>query len=150
MAKCCRKPTRKPIAMPIQSHHTPRLTLLDSTFWEVLPANHEKIKRRWIKIATLHDEAKSDLLPSDREGAVNSLKAEIEMLEKDIDEYRSIVRGIDITDVAEMYVVAGRAQPRALQVAKQDFEDVEASLKSVEDQMKEVRAQLVYGFEKQE
>ncbi|KAJ4373451.1 hypothetical protein N0V86_007590 [Didymella sp. IMI 355093] len=148
MARCCRKPTCKPIAMPIQPHHTPRLTLLDSTFWEVLPANYEKIKCRWSKIATLHDEAKSDLLPSDRAGAVNSLKAELEMLEKDIEEYRSIVRGIDITDVAEMYVVAGKVRPRALQVAKQDFEDVEASLESVEDQMKEVRAELVYGFEK--
>lgn len=136
--------------MPTQSHQTPRLTLLDSTFWEVLPANYDKIKQRWIKIATFHDEAKSDLLSSDRAGAVNSLKAELEMLEKDIEEYRSIVKGIDITDVAEMYVIAGKARPRALQVTKEDFENVERSLKCVEDRMKEVRAELVYGFERQE
>ena len=141
---------RTPSAMPTQSHQTPRLTLLDSTFWEVLPANYDKIKQRWIKIATLHDEAKSDLLPSDRAGAVNSLKAELEMLEKDIDEYRNIVRGIDITIVAEIYVVGGKARPRALQVAKEDFENVEGSLKAVENRMQEVRAELVYGFEKQE
>lgn len=136
--------------MPTKSYQTPRLTLLDSTFWEVLPANYDKIKQRWIKIATLHDGVKSDLLPSDRAGAVNSLKAELEMLEKDIDEYRSIVRGVDITDVAEMYVVAGKARPRALHVAKEDFENVEGSLKAIESRMQEIRAELVYGFEKQE
>jgi len=136
--------------MPTQPHQTPRLTLLDSTFWEVLPANYEKIEQRWIKIATLRDEAKSDSLPSDRAGAVNSLKAKLEMLEKDTDEYRNIVKCIDITDVAEMYVVAGKARLRALQVAKEDFKDVEGSLKAVEDRMQEVRAELVYGFEKQQ
>lgn len=136
--------------MPTQGHQTPRLTLLDSTFWEILPANYDKIKQRWIKIVTLHDEAKSDLLLSDRAGAVNSLKAELEMLEKDVEEYRNIVRRIDITDVAEMYVVAGKARPRALQVAKEDFENVERSLKCVEDRMEGVRAELVYGFERQE
>lgn len=89
-----RKLIRIRIAMPTQPYHTRRLTLLDSTFWEVLPVNYDKIKQCRSKIATLHDEAKSDLLPSDllpsdRAGAVNSLKAELEMLEKDIDEYRS-------------------------------------------------------------
>jgi hypothetical protein len=134
--------------MPTQPYQTPRLTLLDSTFWEVLPANYDKIKQRWIKVATLDDEARSDLLSSDRAGAVNSLKAELEMLEKDIEDYRNIVRGINITDVAEMYVVAGKARPRALQVAKDDFANVEESLKAVENMMQEVRAELVYGFEK--
>lgn len=136
--------------MPTHTHQTPRLTLLDRTFWEVLPANYDKIKQRWIKISTLHDEAKSDLLPSDRAGAVNSLEAELEMLEKDIEEYRSIVRGIDITNVAEMYVVAGRSRQSALEVAKEDFEDVEVSLKMVENRVKEIAAELVYGFERQE
>ena len=136
--------------MPTNMHQTPRIKLLDQTFWEVLPANYDKIKQRWIKIAALHDEAKSDLLPSDRAGAVNSLKAELDMLEKDVEQYRVIVRGIDITDVAEMYVVAGKARPRALQIAKEDFEDVETSMKVVEDRVKEVKAELVYGFGRQE
>ncbi|KAF1928246.1 uncharacterized protein M421DRAFT_63273 [Didymella exigua CBS 183.55] len=135
--------------MPAQSSRTPRLTLLDSTFWQVLPANYKKITERSIKVVTLHDEAKSDLLPSDRAGAVNSLKAELEILEKDIEEYRSIVRGIDITDVAEMYVVAGRARPHALQVAKEDFENMEATLTCFEDRLMDIRAELVYGFERQ-
>lgn len=90
------------------------------------------------------------MLPSDRADAVNSLKAELEMLEKDIDEYRNIVRGIDITDVAEIYVVTGKARPSALQVAKEDFNYVEGSLRTVESRLQEVRAELVYGFEKQE
>ncbi|KAJ4313236.1 hypothetical protein N0V94_007058 [Neodidymelliopsis sp. IMI 364377] len=136
--------------MPANTHQRGRLTLLDQTFWEVLPANYDKIKQRWTKIATLYNEAKSDLLPSDRAGAINSLKAELEMSEKDIEEYRAIVRGIDITDVAEMYVVAGKARQRALQVAKEDFENVEASLKGVENRVAEIKAELVYGFERQE
>jgi hypothetical protein len=140
--------------MPANTHQKARLTLLDQTFWEVLPSNYNKIKQRWIKIATLYNEAKSDLLPSDRAGAINSLKAELEMLDRDIGEYRAIVRGIDITDVAEMYVVAGKARQRALQVAKEDFESVEASveasLKGVENRVAEIKAELVYGFERQE
>lgn len=135
--------------MPTKSHQIPRLTLLDQTFWEILPANYDKIKQRWGKIAALHVEAKSDLLPSDRAGAVNSLKAELDMLEQDVAEYRTIVRGIDITDVAEMYVVAGKARPWALQIAKDDFEEVEASVREIQDRMNEVRAELVYGFEQE-
>ena len=71
------------------------------------------------------------------------------MLGKDISEYRNVVRGIDITDVAEMYVVAGKARQRALQIAKEDFEDVEASLKGVEGKMHGIRDELVCGFENQ-
>ncbi|KAJ8118926.1 hypothetical protein OPT61_g191 [Boeremia exigua] len=129
---------------------TPRLTLLDQTFWEVLPANYDKIKQRWVKIATLQDEAKSGLLSSDRAGAVNSLKVELEMLEKDIEEYRCIVRKIDITDLAGVYVVAGKARPRALQIAKEDLENVEGSLNVIRHRMKEITAELVYGYEKDE
>lgn len=74
--------------MPTQTRQTPRLTLRDSTFWENLAANYYKIKQRWAKIATLHAarEARLDLLPSDRAGALNSLKAEFDMTEKDIEE----------------------------------------------------------------
>ena len=131
------------------THHTPRLTLLDQTFWEVLLTHYDKIKQRWIKIATLHSSAQSDLLASDRAGAVNSLKVELEMLDKDVEEYRAIVEAIDIKDVAEIYVVAGKARQTALQVAKEDFEDGEESLKCVKDRMKEVRAEMVYGFKRQ-
>lgn len=128
--------------MPSRTYQTPRLTLIDQTFWEVLPANYDNIKRRWIKIATLHDEAKSDLLPSDRAGAVDSLKAELKMLAKEIERYRVIVQAIDITDVTEMYVVAGNARTQALQIAKEDFEDVEMSMKEVENMMRNVKAEF--------
>ena len=135
--------------MSATAHRPTRLTLLDQTSWEILPAHYRNIKQRWIKIATLHSSAQCGLLPADRARAVKSLEAELEMLEKDISEYRNIVRGIDITDVAEMYVVAGKARQRALQIAKEDFEDVEASLKVVEDKMHGIRAELVNGVENQ-
>ncbi|UPX19713.1 uncharacterized protein EKO05_0009967 [Ascochyta rabiei] len=134
--------------MPASTHPTPRLTLLDQTFWEVLPANYDKIKQRWGKIATLHDEISFALLPSEISGALTSLKAELKMLEKDVEEYRVIARGIDITDVAEIYVVAGKSRQRALQIAKADFEDVEASLGMIENSTKEVRAELAYSFDR--
>ena len=135
--------------MSTTAHRPTRLILLDQTFWEILPAHYHKIKQRWVKIATLHSSAQCDLRPSDRARAVESLKAELEMLEEDISEYRNMVRGIDIADVAEMYVVAGKARQRALQIAKEDFEDVEASLKGMEDKMHGIRVELVYGFENQ-
>jgi hypothetical protein len=54
---------------------------------------------------------------------VNSLKIELEMLEKDIEEYRAIMKAIDITDVAEVYVVVGNVKQRALRVAKENLKD---------------------------
>ncbi|KAJ4993523.1 hypothetical protein SVAN01_01071 [Stagonosporopsis vannaccii] len=135
---------RQPTVMP-----TLRLVLLSQTFWRVLPATYGKIKQRWIKIAKLRSKARSDFLPSDRAGESESLKAELHIPEKDIEEYRSIAKKIDIMDVAEMYIDAGKARRRALQIVKVDFENMESSLKIVEDRGKETKAELVYGFERQ-
>ena len=66
-------------------YSTPRLTLFSTTFWEVLPSHYDKIITRWSKIAHLHHEAKSDILATDRAGAVASLKAELEMLDRDVE-----------------------------------------------------------------
>ncbi|KAF1848133.1 uncharacterized protein K460DRAFT_375048 [Cucurbitaria berberidis CBS 394.84] len=124
-------------------YSAPREILLDTTFWEVLPSHYERIKARWNKIARLYKEAKSDLLTTDRDGATNSLKAELEMLENDLVEYRNITRGMDITDVAEIYVTAGKSLYRALQIAKGDFANLEASLKVIEERIAGVRADIV-------
>jgi hypothetical protein len=82
------------------SHSTPRATLLSTMFWEVLPSHYDKIITRWTKIAHLHHAAKSDLLATDRAGAVASIKAELTMLNQDVEEYRKLVNDIDITDIA--------------------------------------------------
>lgn len=111
--------------MPANLHKAPRILLLDHLFWDLLPANHDKIKQCWAEIARSYDEANLDLLSSDRAAAVESLKAELELLEKDIEEYRSTVKKIDIMDLAEMYLIAGTARQRALQNAKEDLENVE-------------------------
>ncbi|KAH7396107.1 hypothetical protein BKA66DRAFT_566614 [Pyrenochaeta sp. MPI-SDFR-AT-0127] len=126
-------------------HSTPRAGLLSTTFWEVLPSNYNKIKARWEKIFRLYNESKSGLLASDRDGATNSLKVELEMLEHDLQNYRDIVKGIDITDMAGIYVTAGKSPHRALQIAKEDFEHLERSLKQVEEKITEVRADVAYG-----
>ena len=131
-------------------YSTPRLTLFSTTFWEVLPSHYDKIITRWSKIAHLHHEAKSDILATDRAGAVASLKAELEMLDRDVEEYRKLVNGVDITDIAGVYVVGGRPRHRALEIAKEDKKDLEESLRLVEEHVKEIRADIVYGFEEME
>ncbi|CAI9628662.1 unnamed protein product [Alternaria burnsii] len=131
-------------------YSTPRLTLFSTTFWEVLPSHYDKIITRWSKIAHLHHEAKSDILATDRAGAVTSLKAELEMLDLDVEEYRKLVNGVDITDIAGVYVVGGRPRHRALEIAKEDKKDLEESLSLVEEHVKEIRADIAYGFEEME
>lgn len=125
-------------------HSSSRVSLLNATFWEVLPSNYNRIKTRWEKIARLYHRAKSDLLASDRDGATYSLKAELDMLKHDMHEYRNIVKGIDITDVAGIYVTAGESVHRALQIANEDFDHLESSLKQVEDKIMEVRTSIAH------
>jgi len=88
-------------------------------------------------------------MATDRAAGSNSLKAELEMLESDIKEYREVVKGIEPEDLVGLYVVGGRQVWRARQIAKEDFDDVENSLKEVEEKIREVKADMVYGFEKQ-
>jgi hypothetical protein len=116
-------------------------------FWEVLPSHYDKIIRRWTKIAHLHHAAKSDLLVTDRAGAVVSIKAELTMLNQDVEEYRKLVNDIDITDIAGVYVVGGKSPHWALETAREDKRDLEETLSMVEEKVKEVRADVRYGFE---
>jgi hypothetical protein len=127
-------------------HPTPRATLFSTTFWEVLPSHYDKIVDRWSKIAHLHHEAKSDILATDRAGAVSSIKAELEMLDQDVEGYRKLVNDINITDIAGIYVVSGMSPRRALETAKEDKKNLEESLILVEEKVKEIRADVRYGF----
>jgi hypothetical protein len=129
------------------AHRTPRAHLFDSTFWQVLPAHYDKINSRWKLIARLYHEASAALMATDRAAGVNSLKAELEMLEGDIAGYRGVVKTVVYDDIVELYVVAGRKRWRAEQIAKEDLEDVEKSLKELEQKVKEAKADIVYGFE---
>ncbi|KAJ4377485.1 hypothetical protein N0V83_000310 [Neocucurbitaria cava] len=128
------------------SYTAHRAALLSTTFWEVLPSHYDKIQNRRSKIARLYDEAKSELLATDREVAMNSLKAELEMLDNDVNEYRNVTKGVDITDIAGMYVTAGKSPHRALQVAKEDFENLEINLRMIEERIAELKADIVYGL----
>ncbi|KAG9193450.1 hypothetical protein G6011_03485 [Alternaria panax] len=121
------------------SHTTPRVTLFSTTFWEILPSHYDKILKRWTKIAHLHHEAKSDILAADRTGAVESIKVELEMLDQDVEEYRKLVNGVDITDIAGVYMVGGKSRHRALEIAKEDKKDLEESLSLVEEQVNDIR-----------
>ncbi|KAF1936085.1 hypothetical protein EJ02DRAFT_459829 [Clathrospora elynae] len=125
-------------------HPTPRATMFSTTFFFVLPSYYDKIDSRWEKISRLYDEAKSDVIPTKRDGAVNSLKAELEILESDVNEYRDLVKGVDAMDLAGVYVVAGKSPHRALQIAKEDVEDLEASFRMVEERISEVKADVSY------
>jgi cob(I)alamin adenosyltransferase len=125
----------------------PHANTFASTFWEVLPAHYDKIKARLDLIARLYHEASAALMATDRAAGVNSLKAELEMLENDVRSYREIVNSIALEDIVGIYTAGGRQRWRAEQIAKEDLEDLEKSLKQIEDKAKEMTADVVYGFE---
>ncbi|KAH7413622.1 hypothetical protein DE146DRAFT_761902 [Phaeosphaeria sp. MPI-PUGE-AT-0046c] len=132
---------------PETEHHIHRAHIFDSTFWAVLPAHYDKIKKRWTLIARLYHEANSALMATDRAAGVNSLTAELDMLESDIEDYREVARTIALEDLIGLYMVAGRQRWRAEQIAKQDVEELEGSLKLLEAKLREVKADVVYGFD---
>lgn len=132
------------------AHQMPRAHLFDSTFWQVLPAHYNKIKTRWELIARLYHEASAAIMTTDRAAGINSLEAELEMLENDIVGYRDIAKGIALEDIVSVYVVAGRQKWRAKQIAKEDLQDMEKSLREMEVNVKEMKADIVYGFENKE
>jgi DNA polymerase elongation subunit (family B) len=137
-----------PTHQPNTVHQTPRAHLLDSTMLQI-SAHYDKIVTRWKEIARLYHEASAALMASDRAAGVNSLRAELEMLETDIEVYRNVAQSINVEDIVEMYVVAGRNKWRAEQITKEDFEDLESNLKQVENKLKELKADIVYGFEEE-
>jgi hypothetical protein len=135
---------------PSQTHTAPHTHLFATTFWHILPSHYDKIRDRYIKVTNLYYEASSAAMTTDRAVGINSLNGEIDMLEHDIAEYRAVVNGIDIEDVIGIYMTGGRQRWRAEQIAKQDFEDLESSLREIEGKVRGVKADVVYGFEEQE
>lgn len=125
----------------------PYAHLFDSTFWQVLPAHYDKINSRWKLIARLYHEASAAIMATDRAAGVNSLKAELEMLEQDISSYRDVVKSVALENIVGIYVVAGLQRWRAEEIAKEDLEDIEKSLTQLETKAKELKADIVYGFE---
>jgi len=135
---------------PSQTNTQAHTHLFATTFWHVLPSHYDKIRDRYIKIANLYYEASSAVMATDRAAGVNSLKGEIDVLEHDIAEYRAVVNEIAIEDVIGIYMTGGRQRWRAQQIARQDLEDLESSLKEVEEKVRSVKADVVYGFEEKE
>jgi len=86
-------------------------------------------------------------MATDRAAGVNSLKAELEMLEQDIARYREVVKSVALEDIVGIYVVAGRQRWRAEEIAEEDLLDIERSLTQLETKAKELKADIVYGFE---
>jgi hypothetical protein len=86
-------------------------------------------------------------MATDRAAAVNSLKAELEMLETNLEEYRKVAKTVTMEDLTGLYMAAGRQRWRGEQIAKQHLEELEDSLKLIEARAKEVKADIVYGFE---
>jgi DNA polymerase elongation subunit (family B) len=115
-----------------------------------MSAHYDKIVSRWKNIARLYHEASAALMATDRAAGVNSLKAELEMMENDIEAYRNVAQSIRVEDIVEMHIVAGRQRWRAEQIVREDFEDLESILKQVENKLKELKADIVYGFEEEE
>jgi lysyl-tRNA synthetase class II len=83
---------------------------------------------------------------TDRAAATNSLKPELGILETDMNEYREIVKSIKPEDIVQIYTVAGRQRWRAEQITAEDLKDLEKSLKELEDKVRAIKADLLYGF----
>lgn len=132
------------------SNTSDRAHIFDTVFWQVLPAHYDRIKTRWLKIAHLYHEASSALMTTDRETGTNSLNAELDMLENDIKEYREVVEGLDKQGIVGIYLLAGRQKWRAEQLMREDMDNIHKSLKEIEDKVREMRADIVYGFEEKE
>lgn len=128
------------------SSTTDRTHLFDSTFWQVLPTCYTKIEARWTLIARLYHEASAAVMATDRVAGTNSLKAELEMLETEMKEFRAIIAGIEFEDLVGLYIVAGRQRWRAEQIAKEDLEDLEGGLEGIEEKIGDVKADMVCGF----
>jgi hypothetical protein len=131
---------------PKTAHQTPHVHLLDSTILQ-MSTHYDKIVSRWGNIVHLYHEASAALMATDRAAGVNLLKAELEMMEIDIRAYRNVAQSIRVEDIVEMYIVAGRQRWRAEQIAREDFESLKSSLKQVENKVKDLKADIVYGFE---
>ncbi|KAH3912425.1 hypothetical protein HBH56_114890 [Parastagonospora nodorum] len=129
------------------AHQMPHAHLFDSTFWQVLPAHYDKINTHWKLIASLYYEASAAIMATDRAAGVNSLKAELEMMEQDIASYRDVVKSVVLEDIVGIYVVAGRQRWRAEEIAKEGLGDIEKGLTQLERKAKELKADIVYGFE---
>ncbi|KAF2826919.1 hypothetical protein CC86DRAFT_291478 [Ophiobolus disseminans] len=136
------QPSSTPLAKPRTHPFHPTLS-------HTLPAQYDELKDRWISIAKLYYEASTAIMATDRAAGANSLRAEIKLLENDIKDYRDVVKGIRVEDLMAVYLVAGRQRWRAEQIAKEDIEDIESSLKEIEEKVREVKADIVHGFEQQ-
>jgi cob(I)alamin adenosyltransferase len=71
----------------------------------------------------------------------------MEMLENDITEYSDVAKTIAFEDIVDLYVAAGRQRRKAEQIAKEDLEDMENNISEIEVKVKELKANIVYGFE---
>jgi hypothetical protein len=129
--------------------HSPksRNALLDTIFWEILPAHQEKVEARWQKVADLYETVKYDPLTEFHDSATEPLKAELDLMKCDVQQYRNIIQGINIADIAGLYAITGMAGGKAWQTAKDDLSDIKESLQTIEDWAHEIRAGIHYCSE---
>ncbi|KAH8731813.1 hypothetical protein GQ44DRAFT_670415 [Phaeosphaeriaceae sp. PMI808] len=127
------------------THQISRYQLFNSTFWEVLPSHYDRIKRRWNLISCLSHEARFAPIATDRAAGTDSLKANLEMLKDDINTYRTFAKGINIRDIVELYQTAGRQEWSAERIAKEDFENLEKSLRLIEEKAIEIKDNILNG-----
>ena len=72
------------------------------------------------------------------------------MLTRDLSDYESLVLGIEIAAIARLYVVGGMEKHEAFEMAKLDKQDVEASLRVMQERVGKLELDVTCAVEGRE
>jgi hypothetical protein len=105
---------------------------VETLFLEELTAQDAKVEAQWEKTSELHMIALcEDLLNYDDDTTV-SLKAELDLLESYIKEYRDMLGAISVADIVGLFDAAGAAVDEAFQTVTLDMQEMEDKLQFYE------------------
>ncbi|KAF2685060.1 hypothetical protein K458DRAFT_257791, partial [Lentithecium fluviatile CBS 122367] len=86
-----------------------------------------------------HHNAETSVIRMERESASMILKSTIEMLEKEISEFRVASQAVNVIEIAELCMVAGSTRDEALIEAKSEMDGLKGTMVKVENELKEMR-----------
>ncbi|KAL1593691.1 hypothetical protein SLS60_010423 [Paraconiothyrium brasiliense] len=104
-----------------------------------------RIHELLLRVVDLHYEFKNGFVPSERENSGIQLKALSETIKKDLSEGRDSAAELNVTDIAEAYTTAGYNRDEALVKAKEDLAGLAGRLRTIEEKVGKMVAEVVYS-----